>query len=118
MLCLRAERIDVECVVRGALAGAGVREYRAHGTLNGAPLPPGMGDGAPLDPPLFTPSTKAEAGHDEPIPHGTLGAIVGADVARALEERSLALFVEARTQAARRPRAGGHQFGSGSSVGR
>ncbi len=99
MLCVRAERVDVECVVRGALTGAGFREYRAHGTLNGMPLPPGLGDGAPLDPPLFTPSTKAEEGHDEPIPHGTLPSLVGADVARALEERSIALFVEARTRA-------------------
>jgi phosphoribosylaminoimidazole-succinocarboxamide synthase len=100
MLCVRAARIDVECVVRGHLTGAGFREYRAHGTLNGAPLPPGLGDGAPLDPPVFTPSTKADEGHDEPIPHGALPGIVGAETAAALEARSLALFEEARPRAA------------------
>ncbi len=100
MLCRRAERIDVECVVRGALTGAGWREYRDHGTLHGAPLPPGLADGAPLDPPLFTPTTKAEQGHDEAIPQGALPALVGDDLARALEARSLALFAEARPHAA------------------
>ena len=100
MLCRRAERIDIECVVRGALTGAGWREYRAHGTLHGAPLPKGLADGAPLDPPVFTPTTKAEEGHDEPIPHGALAGIVGAERARALEERSLALFAEGRARAA------------------
>ncbi len=99
MLCLKAERIDVECVVRGALTGSGWREYRAHGTLHGAPLPAGLVDGAPLDLPVFTPTTKAEHGHDEPIPHGALPALVGEALARELEERSVALFVEARTRA-------------------
>jgi phosphoribosylaminoimidazole-succinocarboxamide synthase len=100
MLCRRAERIDVECVVRGALTGAGWREYRERGTLHGAPLPPGLHDGSPLDPPVFTPTTKAEQGHDEPIPHGALPGIVGAAQARALEERSVALFLEGRARAA------------------
>ncbi len=99
MLCLKAERIDVECVVRGALTGSGWREYRRHGTLHGAPLPPDLVDGSPLDPPVFTPTTKAEQGHDEPIPRGALPALVGAGLARELEERSVALFVEARVRA-------------------
>ena len=99
MLCRRAERIDVECVVRGALTGSGWREYQTHGTLHGAPLAKGLHDGSPLDPPVFTPTTKAEHGHDEPIAHGALPSIVGADLARELEERSVALFVEARTRA-------------------
>ena len=100
MLCARAERIDVECVVRGALTGAGWREYRDFGTLHGAPLPPGLKDGSPLDPPVFTPTTKAEAGHDAPIPHGGLAEIVGTELAAALEARSRALFDEARPRAA------------------
>jgi phosphoribosylaminoimidazole-succinocarboxamide synthase len=100
MLCARAERIDIECVVRGALTGSGWREYRARGTLHGRALPPGLSDGAPLDPPVFTPTTKADAGHDEPIAHGALPGIVGTELAAALEARSLALFAEARPIAA------------------
>ncbi len=96
MLCMKAERVDVECVVRGHLTGAGWREYKEHGTLHGRVLPQGLVDGARLDPPVFTPTTKAEAGHDEPIAHGTLGARVGEELAAALEARSLALYEEAR----------------------
>jgi phosphoribosylaminoimidazole-succinocarboxamide synthase len=96
MLCRKAERIDVECVVRGFLTGAGWREYREDGTLNGRPLPPGLHDGSRLAAPAFTPTTKAEQGHDEPIPHGSLGARVGEKLAHELEQRSLALYEEAR----------------------
>ena len=95
MLCRRAERVDVECVVRGSLTGAGWREYRDHGTLHGEPLPPGLHDGSPLDTPVFTPTTKAEQGHDQPIPRAELPGLVGAALARELEERSLALFAAA-----------------------
>ncbi len=96
MLCKKAERVDIECVVRGHLTGSGWREYREHGTLHGQTLPAGLSDGARLDPPVFTPTTKAEQGHDEPIPHGTLGELLGKDLADELEERSLALYIEAR----------------------
>ncbi len=95
MLCRRAERIDIECVVRGHLTGAGWREYRAHGTLHGERLPAGLADGAPLSPPRFTPTTKADAGHDEPIPAGGLARIVGVELAGRLEARSRALYDEA-----------------------
>jgi phosphoribosylaminoimidazole-succinocarboxamide synthase len=96
MLCRRAERVDIECVVRGHLTGAGWREYKAHGTLHGRALPKGLADGARLDPPVFTPTTKAEEGHDEPIPHGGLAGIVGEALAGELEARSVALYEEAR----------------------
>jgi phosphoribosylaminoimidazole-succinocarboxamide synthase len=96
MLCRRAERVDIECVVRGYLTGAGWREYREHGTLHGRALRKGLHDGARLDPPAFTPTTKAAAGHDEPIPHGRLGGIVGDALAAELEARSVALYEEAR----------------------
>jgi phosphoribosylaminoimidazole-succinocarboxamide synthase len=95
MLCARAERVDIECVVRGHLTGAGWREYRATGTLHGERLPVGLVDGAPLSPPRFTPTTKADSGHDAPIPVGGLAAIVGDELARALESRSRALYDEA-----------------------
>jgi phosphoribosylaminoimidazole-succinocarboxamide synthase len=86
-------------VVRGYLTGAGWREYREHGTLNGRALPPGLHDGSRLDAPAFTPTTKAEQGHDEPIPDGMLGAVVGDDLARQLEKRSIALYEEAHAEA-------------------
>jgi len=102
MLCRKAERVDVECVVRGYLTGAGWREYREHGTLHGRSLPPGLHDGSKLDRPAFTPTTKAEQGHDEPIAHGELPALVGEELAQALERRSLALYEEAHDIALQR----------------
>ena len=96
MLCRKADRIDVECVVRGFLTGAGWREYREHGTLNERPLPQGLHDGSRLSSPAFTPTTKAEQGHDEPIPHGGLKELVGEELAHELERRSLALYEEAQ----------------------
>ena len=102
MLCRKAERVDVECVVRGYLTGAGWREYREHGTLHGRTLAKGLHDGSRLDTPAFTPTTKAEQGHDEPIPHGGLGALVGEELSMALERRSLALYEEAHAIALER----------------
>ncbi len=99
MLVRRAERIDIECVVRGYLTGSGLREYQAGGALCGLALPPGLGDGSPLDPPLFTPATKADAGHDENISFDGVVARVGRETAEALRGRSLAIYAEARAWA-------------------
>ena len=99
MLVRRAERIDIECVVRGHLTGSGLREYRAGGAVCGIALPPGLGDGAPLDPPIFTPATKADAGHDQNIGFEEMTRRVGRDTALALRERSLAIYAEARAWA-------------------
>jgi phosphoribosylaminoimidazole-succinocarboxamide synthase len=98
-LVRRARRVDVECVVRGHLTGSGLREYRRTGAVGGLRLPCGLGDGAKLEPALFTPTTKAEAGHDEDLPFARLAAQVGADLAATLRERSLALYEEARARA-------------------
>ncbi len=95
MLCRRARRVDVECVVRGYLTGSGYREYRKSGTLNGEPLPAGLRDGSPLDPPRFTPTTKAEQGHDLPMTRDEVRSAVGRETAERLERRSLALYREA-----------------------
>jgi phosphoribosylaminoimidazole-succinocarboxamide synthase len=95
MLCRRAAPIPVECVVRGHLAGSATREYRARGTLHGEPLPAGLGEGSPLSPARFTPTTKAQTGHDEPLTREEFRALLGETLARELEERSLALFTEA-----------------------
>jgi phosphoribosylaminoimidazole-succinocarboxamide synthase len=92
MLVRRAQRIDAECVVRGYLAGSGWAEYRRTGTVVGHALPAGLREADRLPEPIFTPSTKAEVGHDENITREQLADMVGADLARQLEERSLAVY--------------------------
>jgi phosphoribosylaminoimidazole-succinocarboxamide synthase len=92
MLVRRAERVDAECVVRGYLAGSGWAEYRRDGRVGGHALPEGLREADRLPEPIFTPSTKAEVGHDENITRDQLADLVGADLARQLEERSLALY--------------------------
>jgi len=91
-LARRAERIDAECVVRGYLAGSGWAEYRASGAIGGHRLPAGLREADRLPEPIFTPSTKAEVGHDENITREQLAEMVGGDLARELEERSLAIY--------------------------
>jgi len=91
-LARRAQRIDAECVVRGYLAGSGWAEYRASGSVGGHELPAGLREAERLPEPIFTPSTKAEVGHDENITREQLATMVGAELARELEERSLALY--------------------------
>ena len=97
MLVRRAERIDIECVVRGHLTGSGWREYRERGTVCGVALPAGLCDGSPLEPPIFTPASKSDVGHDENITFVEAIARVGRDTAEALKARSLALYEEARS---------------------
>ncbi len=92
MLCRRAQRIDAECVVRGYLAGSGWAEYQRSGTVVGHSLPPRLREADRLPEPIFTPSTKAEVGHDENITREELAEQVGTDLARQLERRSLELY--------------------------
>jgi phosphoribosylaminoimidazole-succinocarboxamide synthase len=99
MLVRRARRVDAECVVRGYLAGSGWAEYRSTGLVGGHRLPSGLREAERLPEPIFTPSTKAEVGHDENITRDELAAMVGADLARLLEERSLAAYVAGAVQA-------------------
>ncbi len=96
----RAERVDVECVVRGRLAGSGWQEYSEHGTLAGEALAEGLHFGSELDPPRFTPATKAESGHDQNITRAELAELVGGSLAAELERRSLEIFTTARRQCA------------------
>lgn len=91
-LARRAQRIDAECVVRGYLAGSGWAEYRAGGQVGGHPLPAGLREADRLPEPIFTPSTKAEVGHDENITRRQLAEMIGAELAGELEDRSLALY--------------------------
>jgi phosphoribosylaminoimidazole-succinocarboxamide synthase len=99
MLVRRAERVDAECVVRGYLAGSGWAEYRRGGEICGRRLPDGLREADRLPEPIFTPSTKAEIGHDENISREQLAELVGSDLARQLEERSIALYVEGARRA-------------------
>jgi phosphoribosylaminoimidazole-succinocarboxamide synthase len=90
----------VECVVRGYLSGSAWKEYRATGTLAGEALPPGLRESDRLEPPVFSPATKAETGHDENIPFARMTEIVGTDAAARLREASLALYARGRDVAA------------------
>ena len=102
MLCTRTTVFPVECVVRGYLSGSAWKEYRDHGTLAGEPLPAGMRESDRLDPPLFSPATKAEAGHDENITIAQMAGAVGGDVARELERLSRFVYERGRAIAAAR----------------
>src|SRR5574341_248529 len=102
MLVRRAEPIPFECVVRGYLAGSGWAEYREGGTMAGERLPTGLVESDRLDPPLFTPATKAVTGHDENLAFSRLKESLGPVLAERLREASLALYTAAREQAARR----------------
>jgi phosphoribosylaminoimidazole-succinocarboxamide synthase len=88
----RADRIDIECVVRGYISGSGWKEYRKEGTLAGEELPEGLLESGRLDHPRFTPAAKNDTGHDENISRATLGEVVGPDLALRLERVSLDLY--------------------------
>lgn len=98
-LVRRAERVDIECVVRGYLTGSGWKEYRQSGRVCGIALPPGLKDGSRLEPAIFTPATKADTGHDENIPFERMCEIAGRETAEALRAKSLAIYEEARAWA-------------------
>lgn len=100
MLVRRCERIDVECVVRGYLAGSGWEEYRRSGAVAGIPLPSGLQQGSPLPEPMFTPATKASSGHDENITYSQLADLVGEGAAGELRDCSVALYRCAASHAA------------------
>ena len=102
LLVRRAERIDIECVVRGYLSGSAWAEYRRAGTVAGEPLPPGLAESTRFDRPLFTPAIKAESGHDENISRARLASIVGSERAQRLEALSLELYAAGASHAATR----------------
>jgi phosphoribosylaminoimidazole-succinocarboxamide synthase len=100
MLVKRAKMFPVECVVRGYLAGSGWKEYQQAGTVCGIPLPAGLQDGSRLPEPLFTPSTKGEAGvHDENISFAQAEALAGAADAAELRRLTLAIYRQAASHA-------------------
>ncbi len=92
MVVKKARRIPIECVVRGYLAGSAWEEYQQNGTIFGAPLPKGLKQSQELPQPLFTPTTKAESGHDQPLTMDETKKLVGGDVAEEMKEKSLAIY--------------------------
>ncbi len=102
MYVRKAEMLTIECIVRGYLSGSAWKEYKKSGTMHGTPLPAGMQESDKLPEPVFTPSTKAETGHDENISFEVACDIVGADVAKAAREISLAAYTRGSELAAER----------------
>ena len=97
MIVLRTDVLPVECVVRGYIAGSGWKDYKATGSVCGIALRPGLRESDRLDPPIFTPATKAETGHDENIPYARMVETVGRE--RADEARRVSLEIYARARA-------------------
>ena len=102
MLVKRAEMAPIECVARGYLAGSGWKEYRASGTVCGIPLPKGLQESSKLPAPIFTPSTKAQTGHDENISFERMAGVVGDNTARQLQDLTLAIYTHAASYAEKR----------------
>jgi phosphoribosylaminoimidazole-succinocarboxamide synthase len=88
----KAERLPVECIVRGYMAGSAWAEYQQQGSVCGVRMPPGLQESEPFPEPLFTPTTKADVGHDENLTVDEFVLLIGAEVANALRLRSLALY--------------------------
>ena len=96
MVVKKAKRMPVECVVRGYLSGSAWEEYRQHGTVSGTSMPPGLKESQELPQPLFTPTTKADTGHDLPLSMEEMGRLVGKALAEEIERKSLAIYSYAR----------------------
>jgi phosphoribosylaminoimidazole-succinocarboxamide synthase len=99
MLARKARRLDVECVVRGYLAGSAWAEYRRSGAVSGIALPPGLKQASRLERPIFTPATKASTGHDQNISVEQLAQIVGSDMTRRVAEIASEVYVLAHDYA-------------------
>ncbi len=103
MLVRKTKPLPIECIVRGYLTGSGWIEYQKTGAVCGIPLPAGLMESCRLDPPLFTPSTKAEQGaHDANITFDEAAALLGAELAGQVRDLSLALYNRARAYALER----------------
>jgi len=99
MLVRKAERIDIECVVRGYISGGGWREYQMTGGISGISLPGGLVESQKLSENIFTPSTKAETGHDENVSFDFVVDTVGMELASEIRNLSLEIYEKARTYA-------------------
>ena len=95
MLVKKTKVLPIECVVRGYLAGSGWKDYQAGGSLSGIKLPPGLKQADRLPEPIFTPSTKAESGHDEAITQAEVEKVVGKPAADYIREKSIQVYATA-----------------------
>jgi phosphoribosylaminoimidazole-succinocarboxamide synthase len=102
MLCRRATVVPIECVIRGYLSGSAWKEYRRLGTLAGEPLPPSLRESERLEPPVFSPATKAETGHDENITIARMAREVGVETTAELERLTRLVYERGRQVAAAR----------------
>jgi phosphoribosylaminoimidazole-succinocarboxamide synthase len=103
MLVWKTKPLPIECVVRGYLSGSGWTEYQKTGSVSGITLPGGLLESCRLDPPMFTPSTKAEQGeHDETITFGRAASVLGGGLAEQVRDLSLKIYERARAYALER----------------
>jgi len=102
MIVKKAKPLAIECIVRGYLSGSGLKEYKKSQTVCGIQLPAGLVDSSELPEPIFTPSTKAEAGHDENISFEEACKIVGTDLATQARDLSLKIYKAGRDYAKQR----------------
>jgi phosphoribosylaminoimidazole-succinocarboxamide synthase len=102
MIVKKAKPLAIECIVRGYLSGSGWKEYKKSQTVCGIKLPAGLTESAELPEPIFTPSTKAEAGHDENIPFDEACKIVGPELATQARDLSLKIYKAGRDYARQR----------------
>jgi phosphoribosylaminoimidazole-succinocarboxamide synthase len=92
MIVRKAERLDVECIARGYITGSAWAEYKETGKVCGVPMPAGMVESQPFPEPIFTPTTKADIGHDMNMSHEELVALVGEETENAIRLRTLATY--------------------------
>jgi phosphoribosylaminoimidazole-succinocarboxamide synthase len=102
MLCRKAEMLPIECIVRGYLTGSAWKEYSRNGTMHGETLPGGLLESSKLPEPVFTPSTKADAGHDENISFEAAAALIGNELAEEARNVALELYTRGSEWAAER----------------
>ncbi len=95
MLVKKAEMVQAECIVRGYLEGSGLKDYKATGCICGIKLPEGLKQADKLPEPIFTPSTKAQEGHDENVSFEVLKEQIGVELAEKLKQKSLELYLKA-----------------------
>jgi phosphoribosylaminoimidazole-succinocarboxamide synthase len=102
MLCRRAEMLPIECIVRGYITGSAWKEYRSAGTMHGTRLPDGLLESSQLPEPVFTPSTKAEEGHDQNISFEEAASLIGREMAERARDVSLEVYARGSALAAER----------------
>ena len=100
--CQRLDMLPVECIARGYLTGLGLTAYKESGTVSGVMLPPGLTEASKLPEPIFTPTTKAAEGHDEPMTYDEVASAVGADTAAELKRITLEVYRRGAALAAER----------------